>query len=87
LWHLWGSEFQSCYYPGAAQGCHAVDGNTAPGFYETYDGVKNKINFISKRVLEDKNMPPEYNTEGPTQMGPCDLELLSRWIAEGAKDN
>ncbi len=76
-----------CYFPGTDQACHAAQGGSAPGAFEDYAGVQAKLNLFPKRVLQDKDMPPEYSTEGPTQMQTCDLELLRLWIEQGAQDN
>ncbi len=76
-----------CYFPSGTQACHAAQGGTAPGAFEDYTGVKAKLDLFPKRVLEEKSMPPQYSSDGPIQMEPCDLELLKIWIEQGAQDN
>ncbi|MBI1266702.1 MAG: hypothetical protein GC193_04625 [Cryomorphaceae bacterium] len=60
-------------------GCH-VSGGTGTGNFETYEGVKAKVDdgSFEARTFVQKNMPP-------TPLNTCDLELLQAWVAAGAQ--
>lgn len=60
-------------------GCH-VTGGTGIGNFETYEGVKAKVDdgSFENRTFVQKNMPP-------TPLNTCDLELLQAWVAAGAQ--
>ncbi len=76
-----------CYFPGGNQTCHTAVDNSAPGNFETYEGVIQRLEKIEIRTLQQKSMPPDYSTDGPIQAEVCDLALLEKWIEEGAQDN
>lgn len=59
--------------------CHAT-GGTGTGNFETYEGVKAKVDdgSFEDRTFVQKNMPP-------TPLNTCDLELLQAWVAAGAQ--
>jgi hypothetical protein len=68
----------------AISGCH-VYGGEGVGLLDTYSGVKAIVDSgdLEFRVFEspDNPMPPTG------QLGECDLELILRWINQGALDN
>lgn len=66
----------------ATSGCH-VTGGTGIGNFETYAGLKAKVDdgsFVD-RTLQVKDMPPSIN------LAACDLELLQAWVDQGAPEN
>ncbi len=66
----------------ASSGCH-VTGGTGVGNFETYAGVKAKVDdgSFTERTLQAKNMPPSGN------LSTCDLELLQAWVDLGSPEN
>ncbi len=75
-----------CYFPGTDNSCHST--GSFDGDYTSYEGVAAKAALIQNRVVVLRNMPPEYSTEGPTEIAdPCEVTLIQTWIDEGAKDN
>lgn len=63
----------------ALSGCHVTGGN-APGNFETYDGVLEKVNngsFENVTVIS-RSMPPS----GP--LPNCEIQLIETWLAQGA---
>lgn len=67
----------SCAYTG----CH-IAGGAAPGIFDNYAGVKEKVDDGSfyQRTLVDKDMPPA----GP--LSDCNLAILQAWIDGGAPE-
>ena len=75
-----------CYFPGTNQPCHVSD--SPDGNYTSYEGVAAKAALIRNRAVIQRDMPPEYSTEGPIEIAdPCDVTLIQMWIDEGAKNN
>lgn len=75
-----------CYFSGTENSCHVT--GSPDGSFVSYAGVAAKANLIRNRVTVLRDMPPEYSTEGPTEIAePCDITLIQTWIDEGAKDN
>ena len=66
-------------YCGLNQGaCHGV--GSGVGNYNTFEGLKKYTadGSFRKRVLVDKDMPPEYST-GPQSISLNDLKLIQCW--------
>ena len=59
--------------------CHGSGSNNP--VLETYDEIKNNIDRIRIRAIEDKTMPPA----GPANQE--QLDKLSKWIEEGTPNN
>ncbi|MEQ8625312.1 MAG: hypothetical protein RJQ00_00225 [Vicingaceae bacterium] len=66
----------------AISGCH-VAGGTGSGNFQTYSGIKSKVDVGSfmNRVIVQQNMPPNGD------LSSCELEQLKIWIDEGAPNN
>jgi hypothetical protein len=66
----------------AISGCH-VAGGTGNGIFESYEGVKDKVNdgSLLRRTVVDRDMPPS----GP--LSDCQIKQIQAWIAEGAPEN
>ncbi len=66
----------------AISGCH-IQGGDAPGLYENYNQVKFSVDngAFQQRVLVAKDMPPF------APLNDCQIELITRWIEEGAPNN
>jgi len=62
--------------------CHTPNG-TAPGFANTYDGVKDMVDNkeLFRRIAIDKDMPPA----GP--LTDCQISKIKAWIDDGAPNN
>jgi hypothetical protein len=65
----------------ATSGCH-ITGGTGVGNFETYAGVKAKIDdgSFAERTFQAKNMPPNG-------LATCDFLLLQAWVDQGAPEN
>lgn len=66
----------------ATSGCH-VAGGTGTGNFESYDGVKAKVDdgsFVIE-VFLDQTMPPSGN------LGNCDSQILQAWIEADTPNN
>lgn len=75
-----------CYFPGTDNSCHVT--GFFDGDFTVYEGVAEKATSIRNRVTVQRDMPPEYSTEGPTEIAdPCQITLIQTWIDEGAKNN
>jgi len=71
---------QSCAY----SGCHdGVSG--APGNYTTFDGMSNALStgVFENRVVLAQNMPPDYATDGPTELTVEELTIVTDWVNAG----
>lgn len=70
-------DFGSCHQAGEAR-----------GDYTTFQGLKDKVTFgvFQTRVLINQEMPPSYSN-GPTALSKCDLQILQKWVDEGAQNN
>lgn len=66
----------------ATTGCH-VAGGTGNGIFESYGGVKEKVNngSLLRRTVVERNMPPS----GP--LSECQMKQIRAWIAAGAPEN
>jgi hypothetical protein len=69
---------KSCAIPA----CH-VNGGTGNGNFESYAGLKAKVDngSIEARVLIQKNMPPDR------ELSRCEIDKLKKWLAAGALNN
>jgi len=74
----------SCSYNSS---CHAT--GTFTVVLETYDQLKTHLESgkFEERVLVNKNMPPNYATEGPTELTVMQLGLIDCWLKDGFPDN
>ncbi len=70
----------------AYTGCHA---GGAPGNFASYAGVSDYIegDEIERRVLVQRNMPPNYATQGPTSLTEEEIELFKCWVEAGYPEN
>ncbi|MFM1932480.1 MAG: hypothetical protein RL226_1783 [Bacteroidota bacterium] len=61
-------------------GCHVADG-TGVGNFETYEGVKAKVDdgSFENRTFVQQNMPPSG------ALSACELQLLQAWVTAGAQ--
>lgn len=66
--------------------CHQP--NTLNGDYTNFTVLKARIDDgkFQSRVLELKNMPPDYS-RGPVNLSKCELEKIQIWINDGAPQN
>lgn len=66
----------------ATTGCH-VAGGTGNGIFESYEGVKDKVNdgSLLRRTVVNQDMPPS----GP--LSDCQMKQIQAWIALGAPEN
>lgn len=66
----------------AITGCH-IAGGTGNGIFESYAGVKAKVDngSLLQRTVVDGDMPPS----GP--LSDCQMKLLEAWVAQGAPEN
>ncbi len=66
----------------AISGCHST-GGSAPGNFETFDGLERKINdgSFENRVLVRMDMPPNRS------LSQCDLDQIQSWLDAGALNN
>ena len=63
----------------ASPGCH-VNGGAANGNFETYEGIKSKVDngsFMNRTII-DKTMPPN------SELSLCEIEKLTSWLNKGA---
>jgi hypothetical protein len=62
--------------------CHVTSG-VAPGSFETYEGLLNKVNngTFEERIFVRQDMPPS----GP--LSSCEIQILQKWIDQGALNN
>lgn len=75
-----------CYFPNSNQPCHLT--GSPDGDFTSYTGFAAKAALVKNRVTVQRDMPPEYSTEGPTEIAdPCDITLIQTWIDEGTKNN
>lgn len=63
----------------AVSGCH-VSGAQTPDL-STYTGVKNNIDRVKVRALQEKTMP------AASPLGDCDISKINTWINAGALNN
>ncbi len=65
----------------ATPGCH-IAGGAAPGIFESYAGVMEKVNDGSfyDRTVVDKDMPPA------APLSDCNLSMITEWINAGAPE-
>jgi hypothetical protein len=65
----------------AVGGCH-VQGGGGPGLMAEYGALKQFVDNgkFANRVLTEKNMPPGG-------LPVCELELVKRWVDDGAKND
>jgi len=68
----------------AYSGCHDGSG-AAPGNYTTFEGFSNVLvnGQFENRALIARNMPPDFATEGPTELTESQLSLLTEWFNAG----
>lgn len=66
----------------ATSSCHSSTGS-ALGNFETYEGLKAKVNngSLVEAVINTNAMPPSQPLE------PCDVSLIEVWINQGALNN
>jgi len=66
----------------AIPSCH-ISGGNGNGIFETYDGLKKKVDngAFKRRVIDRMNMP----ASGP--LPPNEIDILKQWLDEGALNN
>lgn len=74
---------RSCAYTG----CHLSGG--APGNFATYSGISDYIggDFLERRVVIQRDMPPNNATSGPTELNDDEIDLFKCWIEGGYLEN
>lgn len=73
---------RSCAYVG----CHA---GSAPGNFTSFSGISDYTggDALERRVVINRDMPPDYATGGPTSLTDEELELFTCWIQAGYPEN
>lgn len=68
----------------ATSGCH-VAGGSGIGIFDSYDGVKAKVDdgSLIRRVVDRKDMPPSPNPP----LTDCQINQIANWVADGAPEN
>ena len=66
----------------AYSGCHA---GGAPGSFTSYEGISDYFgsDLLERRVLINRDMPPNFTTLGPTELSEQELEFIKCWIQSG----
>lgn len=66
----------------AISGCH-VTGGQGNGSFETYEGIKAKVDngALRQRVLVEKSMPPTGS------LSDCELDQIEAWIDAGGPES
>lgn len=69
----------SCAY----SGCH--DGASAPGDFRSYEGMLPFLanSEIFDRTISVRDMPPNYATDGPTDLSSTEITIIKCWIEYG----
>ena len=72
----------SCAYVG----CHA---GGAPGNFTTFSGISDYTGseILSRRVIINRDMPPDFASEGPNSLTDEQIELFKCWIQAGYPEN
>lgn len=62
--------------------CHVTSG-VAPGSFETYEGLLNKVDngTFEERIFVRQDMPPSGS------LSSCEVQILQKWIDQGALNN
>jgi hypothetical protein len=74
-------------------GCHPSPGSATIPNLSSYAAIRSELTNYPGRLLASIQWKEPYNTtiarmpQGSSQLSPCELEVIRKWIEDGAPDN